>query len=158
MVAKKKDSDRYREIRNAKVRRNYFVEDSYEAGIVLTGTEVKSIRIGRAHISDAFVRIEKGQVYLYDAHIEEYKYGNLNNHNPYRPRKLILHKKEIQKIEIAMQSGGKALIPIRLYFKKGLVKVQIALCKGKKLYDKREDLKEKAILREAERSVNDYRA
>ncbi len=157
MPAKKTDSDRYREIRNAKVLRDYFVEDTREAGIVLTGTEVKSIRIGRAQISDAFARIEKGEVFLHHAHIDEYPFGNLNNHKPYRPRKLILHKKEIRKLEIELQSGGKALIPTRLYFKKGLVKVQIALCKGKKLYDKREDLKKKAMLREAENAVKNHR-
>lgn len=158
MAAKKIDSKRYREIRNAKVRRDFFVEDSLEAGIVLTGTEVKSIRIGRAQISDAFIRIDKGEVFLYHAHIEEYLYGNLNNHIPYRPRKLILHKKEIQKLEVALQGGGRVLIPLRLYFKKGLIKVQIALCKGKKLYDKREDLKKKAILRDTERTMRYYRS
>ena len=157
MAAKKIDSERYREIRNAKVRRDFFVEDSLEVGIVLTGTEVKSIRSGRAQISDAFIRIDKGEAYLYHAHIEEYLFGNLNNHIPYRPRKLILHKKEIQKLEVALQGGGRTLIPLRLYFKKGLIKVQIALCKGKKLYDKREDLKKKAILRDTERTMRDYR-
>lgn len=158
MVEKKKDSERFREVRNAKVRRDYFVEDSYEAGIVLTGTEVKSIRMGWAQISDAFVRIDKGQVFLYHAHIEEYLYGNLNNHIPYRPRKLILHKKEIHKLEVALQSGGKSIIPLRLYFKKALVKVQIALCMGKKLFDKREDLKKKTVQRETERAIRDFRA
>ncbi len=158
MAAKKIDSERYREIRNAKVRRDFFVEDSLETGIVLTGTEVKSIRSGRAQISDAFIRIDKGEAFLYHAHIEEYLFGNLNNHIPYRPRKLILHKKEIQKLEVALQDGGRTLIPLRLYFKKGLIKVQIALCKGKKLYDKREDLKKKAILRDTERIMRDYRS
>ncbi len=158
MAAKKIDSERYREIRNAKVRRDFFIEDSLEAGIVLTGTEVKSIRSGRAQISDAFIRIDKGEAFLYHAHIEEYLFGNLNNHIPYRPRKLILHKKEIQKLEVALQGGSRTLIPLRLYFKKGLIKVQIALCKGKKLYDKREDLKKKAILRDTERTMRDYRS
>ncbi len=158
MAAKKIDSERYREIRNAKVRRDFFIEDSLETGIVLTGTEVKSIRSGRAQISDAFIRIDKGEAFLYHAHIEEYLFGNLNNYIPYRPRKLILHKKEIQKLEVALQDGGRTLIPLRLYFKKGLIKVQIALCKGKKLYDKREDLKKKAILRDTERTMRDYRS
>ena len=158
MAAKKIDSERYREIRNAKVRRDFFVEDSLEAGIVLTGTEVKSIRSGRAQISDAFIRIDKGEAFLYHARIEEYLFGNINNHIPYRPRKLILHKKEIQKLEVVLQGGGRTLIPLRLYFKKGLIKVQVALCKGKKLYDKREDLKKKAILRETERTMRDYRS
>ena len=155
MAAKKIDPERYREIRNAKARRDFFVEDSLEAGVVLTGTEVKSIRNGRAHINDAFIRIDKGKILLYHAHIEEYLYGNINNHIPYRPRKLILHKKEIQKLKVAMQSGGKTLVPLRIYFKKGLVKIQVALCKGKKLYDKREDLKKKAILRDIERIMKD---
>ncbi len=148
-----KTSDRYKEIRNRKVRHKFFVGQAYEAGIILTGTEVKSIRSGKAQIGDAFVRVESGKVTLYHAHIPEYIFGNANNHAPYRPRQLLLHKKEIREIEVAMQSGGKALIPTRMYFKKALIKVEIALCTGKKMHDKREDLKKKDALLEARRAM-----
>ncbi len=153
MCAKKKESGRYREIRNRKVFREYFVERTLEAGIALVGTEVKSVRRGNAQINDAFARIEKGVVLLYNAHIGEYEYGNLNNHNPTRPRMLLLHKKEIRKLQNDLQSGRKTLVPTRFYFKKGLIKAEIALCTGKKLYDKRQDLRKKAVMREAERDI-----
>jgi SsrA-binding protein len=154
--AKKKSGERISEIRNAKAGRNYFIGEKYEAGIALTGTEVKSIRAGRAQISDAFVRFEKDRPLLYHAHISEYDFGNRNNHNPTRPRKLLLHKKEILKLRAVVEAGGKALIPTRLYLKGGLVKVEVAVCTGKKLYDKREDMKRKTELREAERAVKPY--
>lgn len=153
MAAKKESSARLKEVRNAKVFRDFFVEDRYEAGIILTGTEVKSIRAGRAQISEAFGRVEKGAVFLYHMHISEYDFGNINNHQPYRPRKLLLHKREITKIAAAVNAGGLAIVPIRLYFKQGLVKVEIGLCKGKKLYDKREDLKKKAYEMDMRRTV-----
>ncbi len=153
MAAKKDKSARPKEIRNAKVFRDFFVEDRFEAGIVLTGTEVKSIRAGRAQISDAFGRIDKNALFLYHMHISEYEFGNLNNHAPYRPRKLLLHRKEIEKMEMAVNAGGAVIVPIRLYFKVGLVKVEIGLCKGKKLYDKREDLKKKAHDQEMKRAI-----
>lgn len=151
---KKKKKDRPREIRNSKVSRNYQIEDKYEAGIKLTGTEIKAIRAGQVQISDAFVRLEKGIPILYHVHINEYEFGNLNNHKPTRPRLLLLNKKEIRKLTVALDTGGLALIPTRMYFKQGLLKVEIALCRGKKLYDKREDLKKKAQLRDAERAIN----
>ncbi len=153
MSAKKNKESRYREIRNHKAYRDFFVEQKFEAGIVLTGTEVKSIRLGVAQLADSFARIEKGEVNLYHMNIAEYAFGNLNNHKPFRPRKLLLHKKEITKIEVAMQSGGKSLIPTRAYFKKGLVKVEIGLCTGKKNYDKREDLKKKAMQRDIDQAM-----
>ncbi len=156
MAAKSKQKPRQSEIRNAKVGRNYFIGDKYEAGIALTGTEVKSIRAGRAQISDAFVRFDRDRPILYHAHIDEYDFGNRNNHNPTRPRKLLLHKREILKLKAAIETGGEALIPIRIYLKKGLVKVEVALCKGKKLYDKREDIKKRTEMREAERAVRAY--
>ncbi len=148
-----KTANRYKEIRNRKVRHKYFVGQTYEAGIILTGTEVKSIRFGKVQIGEAFVRIEKGKVILYHAHIAEYIFGNTSNHEPYRPRQLLLHKKEIRQIEMTMQSGGKALIPTRMHFKKGLIKIEIALCTGKKMYDKREDLKKRVALKEAQRAM-----
>lgn len=148
-----KDNDRFREIRNAKAFRDYFVEDRYEAGIVLSGTEVKSIRAGLAQISEAFVRIDGDVPILYHAHISEYEYGSYDNHNPYSPRKLLLHKREIRKIRQAMQSGGYTLIPLRMYFKKSLVKVEIAVARGKKLHDKREDMKSAIAKREIARTM-----
>ena len=152
-MAKKKKDERNKEIRNSKVHHNYFVGDTYEAGIVLRGTEVKSIRNGKAQIAESFARINKGELFLYTANISEYAFGNLNNHNPVRPRKLLLHKREIHRIMGAIESGGKTLIPTRIYLKNGLVKVEIGVCTGKKLYDKRETLKKKVDMREAERAM-----
>ena len=155
MCAKKKERQPAREFRNGKVRRNYFVGDCYEAGLQLQGTEVKSIRAGRVQINDAFVRIDSDNIpTLYSAHIDEYKHGNINNHNPTRPRKLLMHKREIARVRHELEAGGKALIPTRLYFKKGLVKIEIALCVGKKLYDKREDIKKRVQMRDAERAIS----
>jgi len=156
MVAKKHASERYREIRNRKAQRDYFIDDTVECGIALTGTEVKSVRAGQVQIEDAFVRLEKGQPILYHCHIAEYSHGNLANHKPYRPRRLLMHKSEIRKWEREMQSGGKTLIPLRLYFKKALVKVQVGLCRGKKQFDKRDDLKKAVALREAQRMVKHH--
>ena len=145
--------ERYTEIRNRKLRRDYIVGDKIEAGIVLTGTEVKSIRGGQAQINDAFVRIEKEKAVLYHAHVAEYDFGTENNHSPYRPRPLLLHKREIERLRKEIQSGGKTLVPSRLYFKKALIKVEIAVCVGKKRGDKREALKKKAEMRDAERAL-----
>jgi SsrA-binding protein len=153
-LSKKRDRKlRYREIRNKKVYRNFFVGEAFEAGIVLTGTEVKSVRSGQVQISDSFARVEKGRVMLYHAHIAEYAFGSSSNHNPYRPRELLLHKREIRKIGQELQSGGKSLVPTRMYFRKALIKVEIALCTGKKHGDKRQDLRKKVELREAQRSL-----
>lgn len=153
VCAKKQKSERFKEIRNAKVFRDYFVEDKLEAGIVLTGTELKSIRNGRAQITDAFAKVEKGEVILRGAHIDEYAFGNINNHEPRRPRKLLLHRKEIGRLAEEVTQGGKTLVPMRMYFKEGLVKVELAICTGKKLYDKRETLKKKAQMQEIEREM-----
>lgn len=153
MAASSKDAKRYTEIRNNKAFHDYFVEERFEAGIILKGTEVKSIRSGKAQINDAFIKIIKGVPTLFQAHISEYTFGNIHNHNPLNPRTLLLHKRELQKLIVATQSGGYTIIPLSLYFKKGLVKLQIALAKGKKQYDKREDLKNKAINRDNERYI-----
>lgn len=152
-ASKKKDQPGFKEIRNSKASHKYLIGDKFEAGIVLKGTEVKSIRQGKAQISEAFVRIEKGNVILYNAHIEEYSHGNIENHAPTRPRRLLLHNKEIEKIQTAVDLEAQAIIPLRMYLKHGLIKIEIALCKGKKLFDKREALKKKTDLREAERSI-----
>lgn len=154
MCAKKKTpEDRFKEVRNAKANHNYFVEDRFEAGVVLVGTEVKAIRHGNAQLKDAFCRVEKGQLWLYHSHIGEYKFGNFQNHEPRRKRKLLLHRREIHKLVGAVEAGGKSLIPLRMYLKHGLIKVEIALCTGKKLHDKRETLKKKITMREAEREM-----
>jgi SsrA-binding protein len=157
VAAKKDSSKRLKEFRNAKVFRDYAVEQRFEAGIVLTGTEVKSIRSGRVQLNDAFCRVEKSGVIAYQVHISEYEFGNINNHNPYRPRKLLLHKKEIDKIAFEATAAGKAIIPIRIYFKDGLVKIEIGVCKGKKQYDKREDLKKKDDEKEIQRVMKSIR-
>lgn len=157
MSAKKKDSDRFTEIRNAKVLRDYFVEEKFEAGIALKGTEVKSIRAGRAQISDAFGRFERGELWLQNAHIEEYAFGNIFNHEARRTRKLLLHRHQIRKIAQALQLEGRTLVPLRMYFKEALVKVEVGLCVGKKIYDKREDLKKKVEMREVDKAIKHRR-
>lgn len=153
MAAKKKDDTRFTEIRNAKALRDYFIDERFEAGIQLRGTEVKSIRGGKAQISDAFARVEKGEIWLYGAHIEQYAFGNIHNHDAKRIRKLLLHRRHIEKIKHALEAGGRALVPLRMYFKDALVKVEVALASGKKLYDKREDLKKRVVDREIDKAI-----
>lgn len=157
MAKNKSDKSRQQDIRNPKAGRDYFIEEKFEAGLVLKGTEVKSIRAGKAQIQDAFVRIEKDGLWLFNAHIQEYEFGNQHNHNPTRSRKLLLHAKEIRHIRQEMEARGRACIPLRLYFKGGLIKAEIALAIGKKLFDKREDLKKKVSLREAERVIRNWK-
>ncbi len=157
MAARAKDTRRFTEIRNAKARRDYFVEATFEAGIALKGTEVKSIRAGRAQINDAFGRIKKGEIWLMNAHIDEYRFGNFANHEPRRSRKLLLKKSEIRKIDQALNQAGKSLIPLRIYMKEALVKVEVGLCIGKKLYDKRDDLKKRVVDREIDRVIKSRR-
>lgn len=143
-------------MRNSRARRDYFIDETLEAGVVLKGTEVKSIRQGMVQINESFVRIDKGVPILYHAHIAEYTFGTSSNHNPYRPRKLLLNSREIRKWEQAVQSGGRTIVPLRMYFRHGLVKVEIALCRGKKQYDKREDLRKEVDLRESQRTVKHH--
>ena len=157
MAGRKEDKRGFKEVRNTKAFQKCIISDKYESGVVLEGTEVKSVRAGKAQISKAFVRFYKGEPILYDAHIEEYKFGTDSNHNPIRPRKLLLHKKEIEKIRIALEAGGFTVVPLKLYLAHGLVKVEIALAKGKKLHDKRETLKKKTMLREAERDIQKHK-
>lgn len=153
MSAQKKDPSRYTEIRNSKALRDFTVDERFEAGIALKGTEVKSIRAGKAQISDAFGRVEKGELWLHNAHIEQYAFGNINNHDARRIRKLLLHAHQIRKIAQALDAGGRALVPLRMYFKDALVKVEVALATGKKLFDKRETLKKKALLRDVDKNL-----
>lgn len=128
---------------NKKAYHNYFVEEKFEAGLVLTGTEVKSLRMGKANLNDSFAQVRSGEAYLNNLHISPYEFGNRSNHDMDRARKLLLHKKEIVKLFSKIREQGYTLIPLRLYFKNGIVKAELGLAKGKKLYDKREDLKEK---------------
>ncbi|MGF1453290.1 MAG: SsrA-binding protein SmpB [Opitutales bacterium] len=142
------------EIKNNKARHDYHLLERFEAGIKLTGTEVKSIRMGKAQISEAFCRVDKaGNVWLHNAYIQEYTFGTDANHSPTRIRLLLLHKKEQRKIKQEIEAGGKALIPLRLYFKQALIKCEIAIAQAKKLYDKREDVKRKTEMREAQRDM-----
>ncbi|HZZ57954.1 MAG TPA: SsrA-binding protein SmpB [Opitutaceae bacterium] len=148
-----KSPHRQNEIRNAKALRDYFIDERFEAGIQLRGTEVKSVRAGKAQISDAFGRVEKGELWLHNAHIEQYAFGNIYNHDAKRVRKLLLHRHQLRKIAEALDAGGRALVPLRMYFKDALVKVEVAIATGKKLFDKREDLKKKVQMREVEKEL-----
>ncbi len=153
---KKSKEKRFKEVRNAKAQRDFFIDDRIECGMVLKGTEVKSIRAGQAQISESFVRLQDDKATLYHCHIPAYTFGTDANHNPYRPRQLLMHKKEYLNWFMQIQSGGKAIIPLRLYFSKGLVKIEIGLCRAKKQYDKRDDLKEAVELREAQQMVKHH--
>ena len=136
---------------NKKAYHDYFIEDKYEAEISLAGTEVKPLRMGRCSVKEAFIRIEKGEVYVYNMHITAYEKGNIFNKDPLRVRKLLLHKSEIRKIEGQIAQKGYPVVPLSVYFSGSLVKVEIGLAKGKKLYDKRQDIAKKDQRREAER-------
>lgn len=136
---------------NKKAYHDYFIEEKYEAGIALAGTEVKSLRMGKCSIKEAFIRIENGEVWVYGMHVSPYEKGNIFNKDPLRPRKLLLHKKEIWKLLGKMKEKGYTLVPLQVYFKEGKAKVEIGLAKGKKLYDKREDIARKDQRREAEK-------
>ena len=136
---------------NKKARFNYSIEDTYEAGISLLGSEVKSLREGKVNLGDSYGDIKRGEIFLVDAHINPYPQANRLNHDPLRTRKLLLHKREIQRLIGKVQERGFTLIPLRLYFSNGKVKVELGLAKGKKLFDKRETLKRKTMEREMER-------
>ena len=136
---------------NKKAYHDYFIEDTYEAGISLHGTEVKSLRMGKCSVKESFVRIENGEVFIYGMHISPYEKGNIFNKDPLRVRKLLLHKKEILKISGKMKEQGITVVPLQVYFSGSLVKMEIGLAKGKKLYDKRDDIAKKDQKREAQR-------
>jgi SsrA-binding protein len=136
---------------NKKAYHDYFILDTYEAGIALAGTEVKSLRMGKCSIKESFVRIENGEVFIYGMHISPYEKGNIFNKDPLRERKLLLHKAEINKLLGKMKEKGIAIVPLKVYFKGSLVKVEIGLARGKKLYDKRQDIAKKDQQREASR-------
>jgi len=138
---------------NKKAFHDYFIEEKFEAGMVLRGTEVKSLRMGKANLNDAFALVKNGEAFLNNLHISPYDFGNRENHDPDRMRKLLLHKKEIVKLYAKVREQGYSIVPLRLYFKEGLVKVEMGLAKGKKLYDKREDLKKKDDKREMAKAL-----
>ena len=140
------------EILNRKARYDYVIEDEYEAGIVLTGTEIKSIRLGKANIKDSYAIIRNEEIYLLNTHISAYDKGNIFNHEENRTRKLLMHKKEIKKLNNKVILEGYTLIPLKIYFVRGRAKVLIGLCKGKKNYDKRETIKERDINREMQKN------
>ncbi len=145
------------EILNRKARYDYFIDEEYEAGIVLTGTEIKSIRNGHCNIKDCYGIVRNGEVILLNMFIGQYKEGNLFNHSENRSRKLLLHKKEIKKISQALDLNGYTLIPLKGYFKDNKFKILLGVCKGKKTFDKRETIKERDIKREVNRNLKKYR-
>lgn len=141
------------EIYNRKARHDYFIEDTYEVGIELTGTEIKSIRAGNCNIKDSYAIIRNKEVFLINMFVSPYKEGNIFNHQETRTRKLLLHKKEINKLEEKIEQQGLTLIPIKLYFKNNKLKVELAVCRGKNNYDKRETIKERDIKRSIEKQI-----
>lgn len=138
---------------NKKAYHDYFILDTYEAGIELKGTEIKSVRKGSTNLKDAFIRIKQDEAYIENMHIAPYEQGNRFNHEPLRTRKLLLHKKEIRKLQKEVKENGLTIIPTKLYFNTSKLKVEIALARGKKLYDKRQDLKAKDAKRDVERAL-----
>jgi len=139
---------------NRRARFDYFLEDSHEAGIVLTGTEVKSMRAGKASLAEAWVKLDqRGEAWLMQAHIEEYEFGNRNNHDPVRPRKLLLHRGELLKLKHATRELGTTMVPIRMYFRDGKAKLEFAVGVGKQTHDKRQDLKTKQASRDMARAL-----
>lgn len=142
---------------NKKARHDYFVEETYEAGIELCGTEVKSLRAGRVNLKDSWCSIVDGEIFVNGMHISPYEQGNIFNRDPMRVRKLLMNKKEILKLYGTVKQTGYSLIPISLYFKDSKVKLQVGLCKGKKLYDKRADMAERSAKRDMERAIKEQR-
>lgn len=140
---------------NKKAYHDYFVEETFETGIVLQGTEIKSIRAGRVNLKDSYARVQNGEVFLYGMHVSPYEQGNRYNHDPLRERKLLLHRREINKLIGETKEAGYALVPLKVYLKNGYAKVLLGLARGKKKYDKREDLKQKEAKREIERAFRD---
>lgn len=138
---------------NKKAYHDYFIEEKYEAGLVLHGTEVKSLRMGKCSIKEAFIRIENGEVYAYGMHISPYEKGNIFNKDPLRPKKLLLHKQQIRKLIGSSAEKGYTLVPLQVYFRDGRAKIEIGLARGKKLYDKRQDIAKEDQRRDAEKEL-----
>ncbi len=148
----KKESSEKSICQNKTARLNYYIDDTFEAGIVLVGTEVKSLREGRANLKDSYAMVKDEEVYLHELHISPYTHGNRYNHDPLRVRKLLLHKREIKRLYGKSREKGLTLVPLKMYFKNGKVKVEIGIGRGKKLHDKREDMKLKEDRRDIERA------
>ncbi len=138
-------------VTNRRARHEYFILESYEAGLALKGTEVKSLRAGSANLQEGYVSLRRGELWLVGMHVNPFEKGNINNHDPLRERKLLLHRKEIVKLSFKLQEKGLALIPLRIYFKKNNAKVEIGLCRGKKFFDKRETIKKRDVERQIRR-------
>lgn len=154
MASPEKDREDVRTVAtNRRARHDYVIEETYEAGIVLTGTEVKSLRDGRANLQDAFARIQDGEVWLHHLHISPYSHGTVSNHDPTRPRKLLLHRREILRLQSRAIQRGYTLIPLRIYFRRGLAKVELAVARGRRAYDKRERIAEREAARRIARAL-----
>jgi SsrA-binding protein len=142
---------------NRRARHDYFILEAFEAGLVLTGTEVKSLRAGKASLAEAYAKLEDGEVILVGAHVPEYSHGNRTNHEPTRARKLLLHRREIDKLRVGLEQKGLTVVPLKLYWKRGRAKIEIALARGKKLHDRREDTAKREAQREMERAARRMR-
>jgi SsrA-binding protein len=142
---------------NRKARHDYFIEDTMEAGLVLKGTEVKALRQGRANLKDSYARIKNGEIWVHQMHVSPYSHAHYDNHNPLRVRKLLLHKKEIDKLYTKLTERGFSLIPLRLYFREGKVKMLLGLAKGKRQYDKRHSIRDREQKRDLARARKDYK-
>ena len=141
---------------NRKARYDYFIEDEFEAGMVLKGTEVKSVRIGKVNLKDSYAKVDNGEVYVYQIHIGAYPFAHYDNHDPLRKRKLLLHRQEIKRLNSKINEKGHSLIPLKMYFKEGKVKLSLALAKGKRKYDKREAIKHRDEARDLARARREY--
>lgn len=141
--------------RNRKAQHDYFIDETYESGIVLTGTEVKSVRQARVNLKDSYAQVDSGEIFLYNMHISPYDRGNRFNHDPLRRRKLLMHRREISRLTGKVKEKGYTLVPVKIYLKGGLIKIELALAKGKRMYDKRQSLREKESRREAERALKE---
>ncbi|MCK9196950.1 MAG: SsrA-binding protein SmpB [Syntrophales bacterium] len=154
MTAKEKSAEKII-AQNKTARLHYFIDETYEAGIILVGTEVKSLREGRANLKDSYAVVREGEVFLHELHISPYTFGNRNNHEPLRVRKLLLHNREIKRLYGKSRERGLSIVPLKLYFKRGKVKVEIGVGHGKKLYDKREELKKRDDRRDMARAMSE---
>jgi SsrA-binding protein len=154
MTAKEKSAEKII-AQNKTARLHYFIDETYEAGIVLVGTEVKSLREGRANLKDSYAVVREGEVFLHELHISPYTFGNRNNHEPLRVRKLLLHNREIKRLYGKSRERGLSIVPLKLYFKRGKVKVEIGVGQGKKLYDKRDELKKRDDRRDMARAMSE---
>ena len=154
MTAKEKSAEKII-AQNKTARLHYFIDETYEAGIVLVGTEVKSLREGRANLKDSYAVVREGEVFLHELHISPYTFGNRNNHEPLRVRKLLLHNREIKRLYGKSRERGLSIVPLKLYFKRGKLKVEIGVGQGKKLYDKRDELKKRDDRRDMARAMSE---